>query len=556
MDQARPLLRWAGMMWVAAAVAFLGFEAWGAKAAGTPPGNGRSDLIRIDHLAAVGTTEMPAVVFFHDKHTDALAKEGKGCDTCHFMEGRRLNLVFKRRPETKPAEFKNIYHTNCIGCHQETLAAGKKSGPLDGFCRDCHVPRPTAAPLPLDAGMNKVLHFRHLNSKDIPSATTEKDNCGVCHHRVDEQAKKLVYMKGQEDSCRVCHGGERKPEVRPLRQAAHEQCVVCHLTLAQKGVKEPVPVRCADCHSAQGQAVTARNNQKALERLPGKEVPRLMRGQPDAALITYDPRAEGNKTPKAAMNPVPFDHLTHEKASDSCRACHHAGIGSCAACHTLGGAKAGGMVTLEQAMHQKASTYSCFGCHTAETAAPQCAGCHSDMAAKKADEASCKQCHLPPPQGVSAAAAAGLPASQKAAMAATLLQGRHVTAGTYPPQEIPDKVVIKELEDKYEPVAFAHRKHVETLLKGVKDNKLAGYFHRDPGTLCQGCHHNSPASKTPPGCVSCHAKTVGQAGFDPREANRPGLLAALHGQCMSCHREMQVKPQATACVECHKEKKK
>ena len=92
-------------------------------------------------------------------------------------------------------------------------------------------------------------------------------------------------------------------------------------------------------------------------------------------------------------------------------------------------------------------------------------------------------------------------------------------------------------------------------MKGMKDSPLANYFHSDPGTMCQGCHHNSPLSKTPPACVSCHKNIVGQASFDPREANRPGLLAAQHGQCMSCHKDMAVKPVATACTECHKEKK-
>jgi hypothetical protein len=89
----------------------------------------------------------------------------------------------------------------------------------------------------------------------------------------------------------------------------------------------------------------------------------------------------------------------------------------------------------------------------------------------------------------------------------------------------------------------------------MKDSPLANYFHSDSGTMCQGCHHNSPLSKTPPTCMSCHPKQVGKASFDAREANRPGLLAAQHGQCMSCHKDMAVKPVATACLECHKEKK-
>jgi hypothetical protein len=89
-------------------------------------------------------------------------------------------------------------------------------------------------------------------------------------------------------------------------------------------------------------------------------------------------------------------------------------------------------------------------------------------------------------------------------------------------------------------------------MKGMKDNSLAGYFHRDPGTICQGCHHQSPPSKQPPRCISCHGQI-----FQAKEKNRPELLAALHIQCMACHEDMKIKgPAATECGECHKEKKK
>jgi hypothetical protein len=76
--------------------------------------------------------------------------------------------------------------------------------------------------------------------------------------------------------------------------------------------------------------------------------------------------------------------------------------------------------------------------------------------------------------------------------------------------------------------------------------------------MCQGCHHNSPASKNPPSCASCHAKP-----FDPATPDRPGLKAAYHGQCMSCHKAMGMTElkkggetsSATSCVVCHDEKK-
>ena len=133
-----------------------------------------------------------------------------------------------------------------------------------------------------------------------------------------------------------------------------------------------------------------------------------------------------------------------------------------------------------------------------------------------------------------------------------MLAKRNLNPGTYAVEDIPDKVKIKDLTDKYEPAEMNHRAHVAALMKGTKDNTLAEYFHRDPGTICQGCHHNSPPEKNPPGCITCHGKNYRQT-----DGNRPELLAALHNQCMGCHRDMKVeKPAATDCIECHLEKQK
>ena len=78
--------------------------------------------------------------------------------------------------------------------------------------------------------------------------------------------------------------------------------------------------------------------------------------------------------------------------------------------------------------------------------------------------------------------------------------------------------------------------------------KLAANFHADPGTICQGCHHNSPIGKKPPQCASCHGQP-----FDERKLNSPGLLGAYHIQCMGCHAEMGIE-KPVGCTECHKEK--
>lgn len=558
MKKGKSLLQLAGIGVVCVAVFLVGVEARGATEPAKPPETGRADLIKIDTLAAYGALELPPVTFFHDRHTDALLKDQKNCETCHVVEDGKLSLAYQRTKATKPDQIKDIYHAGCIGCHTDMAAAKQKTGPLDGFCRACHNAEPAAATR-LDAGLNKVSHFRHVDAKSIPAPAGGKTNCGTCHHDYDQQAKKIYYAPGKEESCRACHLDKPQDRVLSLQQAAHQQCVLCHLDLGRQNVQGPLPVRCADCHSEAGQALTAKRNEEVVARFKG-EIPRLQRGQPDAVLLTYEAsvaREPGAKP--AVMNPVAFNHQAHEKYADSCRSCHHTTMDACGKCHTLSGAKDGKFVTFEQAMHRKSSPNSCVGCHAAQQAAPNCAGCHNSMVetGRPGDNASCRQCHTPLPGAVETRRdIIPLSKERKAEIAEVILKSRKPNTGTYPVSDIPDKVVIKQLSDQYEPVEMAHRKHVSDLAKGMQDNQLAKYFHPDPGTLCQGCHHNSPASKTPPGCGNCHAKPHGQTAFNPQEANRPGLLAAYHDQCMRCHKDMGVKPVATACAECHKEKQK
>ena len=84
---------------------------------------------------------------------------------------------------------------------------------------------------------------------------------------------------------------------------------------------------------------------------------------------------------------------------------------------------------------------------------------------------------------------------------------------------------------------------------------MAMRFHRNELTLCQGCHHNTPATLTPPKCAACHSDTreiVTRVAGD----GRPGLKGAYHGQCIGCHQKMGIKePAATDCIRCHKERK-
>jgi hypothetical protein len=574
MVKGRRLLGLAGILLLSGAASFYGIQAQGEKeprqhaktqaqgekAQLAAAETGRPDLIKIDTLAAYQKLELPPATFSHDKHTEALSKEKKDCKTCHLLSFTATAFTGRFYLSRGPGAAREIYHANCIGCHMKDAAAGKKTGPLDGECRSCHNAQPQIAAARLDAGFNLASHYRHIASKAIPAYQNYKDNCGRCHHQYDPKTKKTFYAQGQEDGCRDCHLAKEEKDVKSLEQADHLQCILCHLDLAKRGAKDNGPIDCAGCHGAKAQALDAKKNQEWVATLPNKEVPRLKRGQPDAVLITHAPQWGEDRTGKPfLMDPVAFDHQAHEKYSDNCRVCHHSSMDACEKCHTLMGAKDGKFVSFEKAMHSPSSRASCLGCHNREQAAEKCAGCHNHLSKScRIGDANCQQCHLKAaetaiPGGASPSKICALEPAQKTELAQTLLKARNLNPGTYPLEELPETVEIKALANRFQPSEFSHRKQLEALLKGIKGNTLAEYFHRDPGTICQGCHHHSPPAKEPPRCSNCHSGE----NLLARESNRPALLAALHRQCMNCHADMRLeKPAATACSECHKEKQK
>lgn len=90
--------------------------------------------------------------------------------------------------------------------------------------------------------------------------------------------------------------------------------------------------------------------------------------------------------------------------------------------------------------------------------------------------------------------------------------------------EVPETTTLGRLAKIYKPVEFPHEMHT--------------YVTED----CASCHHHSSEGETP-SCNECHnpssAKDLGIAG----------LKEAYHGNCMGCHREMEMGP--TGCTECH-----
>ena len=282
-------------------------------------------------------------------------------------------------------------------------------------------------------------------------------------------------------------------------------------------------------------------------------------GAPSAMVLF--PVTEKPNPAKAAMRPVVFNHLVHEKKVTDCESCHHTGEPvACSTCHTVEGKAEGKFITLERAMHAEniavrkngVTPKSCVSCHNENLKRRECAGCHSIVTPKR-DAAYCATCHNVTAKMTDAEMLQGMKgelASDEALATETVLSRKPVQR--LDTHKIPYKVEIDSLKNDYEGNSFTHARHVASLMKRIEGDKLAEAFHSAPETLCQTCHHRSPLSATPPKCSNCHA-----AKIDPANGDRPNLKAAYHLQCMGCHNGMKVsRPRNTDCTTCHKERAK
>ncbi|SDB37408.1 Cytochrome c7 [Desulfonatronum thiosulfatophilum] len=543
--------------------------------------SGRADLIMIQTMAKQTTKQAQAVPFLHDLHTEALAEQDKDCTACHIRNDQDVISFKYMRLEDPPAEqLKNLYHQNCTSCHAGNAAAGMRNpGPQIGECRKCHA-EPTSAQEWVSGGMDNMLHYIHWSSDLIPKDEGEETNCGQCHHDYDPDKEELVYTRFTEEGCRSCHTSEPQEPVKSnLAEAFHGQCVTCHLDQREANAERNGPLDCASCHGTAQSLEMRTKNQQRLAEMDGV-MPRLPRNQPDAVLLTAKMPENTNGTRPTLMYPVAFNHELHEHQTDACGSCHHETLkSSCTDCHTLQGTEQGGYITLEKAMHSAQSTYSCVGCHNELKNDPSCAGCHAAMPrGTEPPAASCAVCHVNPDttnrnnneaaQDYSDYTEMLIPAQPngrmpprepfvlpedkegRAVLAQQIIDRRPSKPLLISVEDIPDVVIIDVLADEYQPAELPHRKIILSMMEKMEDNSLATVFHETPVTMCQGCHHHSPLSATPPSCQTCHDQRspIGRVG-------RPGLLAAYHIQCMACHQEMELeKPVATDCYSCHKQK--
>jgi hypothetical protein len=528
MKKGKTRLSWTGIKLIVLTVSLCltATGIYGAKGPSESAAQKRADIIRIDAMQAFGKLERPPVTFLHQKHTEALAAQSKDCSTCHMVENDRSVPKFMRLKNTAKQEVMDNYHANCIACHQETAAAGQKGGPV--VCGECHKDRPDLVTIWQPIGMDRSLHYRHSQAQN--------EKCERCHHEFDEVTKKLFHAEGKEGTCRYCHKDATEENRLSLRLASHMACIDCHSkTLAKSD--DAGPITCGGCHDPA--------QQELVEKLT--VVPRMKRNQPDMVFVRSTKSGLKNSNPATRMNLVPFNHKAHENYNDSCRVCHHANLNACVQCHTLQGTKEGNQITLEASMHRRNVNMSCLGCHDLNQRDPKCAGCHAGIArARQQDPDACQGCHM----GDGTQVAASIQNTEEKELVAGMLDSRNPVTHTFAESDIPENVEMKTLMNQYGPVKMPHRKIVQTLSGNIKDNMLARYYHRDENTLCQGCHHNSPAAKKPPGCASCHGRP-----FDERDPFKPGLMAAYHRQCMECHEAMGIeKPVATNCVACHQKK--
>jgi len=532
MESARSLRIGAGISTAVVILLICGLGAFGVEARSNLSGQiksylARPDIVTIDTLKVFGKLERPPVLFLHDKHTDALKLKDKDCQSCHLSANERLSPKLMRLEDTDRKSVMDIYHNTCIVCHAEMLADNEKAGPI--VCAGCHREQPLFMSSRAPMGLDSSLHYRH--------STAHENQCERCHHEYDSEKKELFYAKDKEGTCRYCHKKETQvleSEKRiSMRLASHLSCVDCHRKALEKDLFAG-PIKCSGCHDLEQQLKIAKVD----------PVPRMKRNQPDVVLI----KTGDEKGLKTRMYRVPFSHQAHEGYNDTCRVCHHADLKSCIGCHSLEGAQEGEFVKLEQAMHQMGTQQSCRGCHETKQRDPKCAGCHAFIEkGRKQESAGCLKCHMaPPPESTGVLYQEG-----ETRLAQMIPEIWQTIFGIKYDVNVPEKVVIKDLADRYEAVEFPHKKIYQSLVEKIKNDPLAEFFHQSEATVCQGCHHNSPLASKPPRCGSCHGKP-----FNKRDLMAPGIKGAYHRQCMGCHDQMGIeKPANVDCAGCHVEKK-
>ena len=138
----------------------------------------RADLVAFVEAVSLDHQERPSIQFPHDLHTEVMKEREEDCALCHpaHPDGR-LSFSYERLDErsqegadstdvrlvnTGDDEIIDLYHDNCISCHQDTADKGAAAGPL--ACGDCHRRQPSYLSSRQPFGMDKSLHYRHVKA--------------------------------------------------------------------------------------------------------------------------------------------------------------------------------------------------------------------------------------------------------------------------------------------------------------------------------------------------------------------------------------------------------
>jgi hypothetical protein len=100
-------------------------------------------------------------------------------------------------------------------------------------------------------------------------------------------------------------------------------------------------------------------------------------------------------------------------------------------------------------------------------------------------------------------------------------------AGYHAVTEAPERMTLGSQGKTYGPVNFAHREHAHMA---------------ETGKGCSGCHHYDQARPIQK-CKNCHAVSRKR-----EDLGKPDLKAAMHRQCVTCHREWNP---TGSCATCH-----
>ena len=89
-----------------------------------------------------------------------------------------------------------------------------------------------------------LVRFSHaIHSENLTEA-----GCGICHHSPDNKTGDLVYIEGEELSCRECHDAQKEDDEPALREAFHGSCTVCHRDMIKTDKQKAGPTTCGGCH--------------------------------------------------------------------------------------------------------------------------------------------------------------------------------------------------------------------------------------------------------------------------------------------------------------------